>query len=120
MSQGIREKSFPPQILQDTQLTYEEKFVLLMSDNETNDLRKTAKFIYCAFEEREIQLNVLNTLKDLVTSTEKLLSKPDPGIKHQTCRKKPKEKFPIYEVKNVSQNGLKIILSRQTQNPLLA
>ena len=120
MSQGIRENSFPPQNLQDTQLTDEEKFVLLMSDNETNDLRKTAKFIYCAFEEREIQLDVLNTLKDLVTSTEKLLSKPDPGIKHQTCRNKSKEKFPIYEVKNVSQNGLKIILSRQTQNPLLA
>ena len=119
MLKEIREKSLSPLILQDTQSTDEEKFVLLMSSSEENDLRKTAKFIHQAFEEREIKLDVMNTLIELVSSTEKLLNKPDPGEDTKTKHPKMKKKSPTYEVKNISQNGLKITLCKVNNLPSL-
>ena len=81
MVQEIRVMHMPPQILQDPLLDDTEKFTMVMSPNETNDIKQAAKFIYEAFKDREIKLDVLNTISDLVTSTENLLSKslaPDP------------------------------------------
>ena len=101
MVSEIREKFLPPQILHDTQISDEEKFSFLMSDNEANDLRQTAKLIYQAFQEREIKLDVLHTLSELVSSTENVLKKPDPGedvkINHNgNIKKKQRENFQVY------------------------
>ena len=85
-----------------------------MSDHEANDLRLTAKFIHQASEEREIKLDVLNTLSELVSATENLLKKPDPGedIKINGDRKKSRGKTPRYMIKDSSQNGLKLTICR--------
>ena len=115
MSKEIRENTLSSHILEDSQTTDEEKFSSFMSDSETNDLRKTAKFIYQAFEEREIKLDVVNTLTELVSSAEKLVNKPDPGedTKRQPDKnRKNSECYPIYEIKNFSEQGLKMTLSK--------
>ena len=110
MLSEIRENTLPSQILQETQLSDEEKFSLLMTDNATNNLRQTAKYIYQAFSEREIKLDVLHTLNELVSSTENLVKKTDPGGNQNM--KKTEVKTPTYTVKNLSQNGLKFTLCR--------
>ena len=110
MLSEIRENTLPSQILQETQLSDEEKFSLLMTDNATNNLRQTAKYIYQAFSEREIKLDVLHTLNELVSSTENLVKKTDPEGNQNM--KKTEVKTPTYTVKNLSQNGLKFTLCR--------
>ena len=94
MYDKIREDLLPPQVLANNTLTAEEKFVEMMSNNDT--IKSTAKFIYLAFTERQIKLDVLNTIKELVSSTESNLGKnltPEPG---------PRQ---TYSIKNVSQDG---------------
>ena len=101
MYDKIREDLLPPQVLANNTLTAEEKFVEMVSNNDT--IKSTAKFIYLAFTERQIKLDVLNTIKELVSSTESNLGKnltPEPG---------PRQTFSI---KNVSQDGMKITLLR--------
>ena len=90
-----------------------------MSPNETNDIKQAAKFIYEAFKDREIKLDVLNTISDLVTSTENLLSKslaPDPVKNLQNSSlnlgSKTVKKTNLYQVKNISPDSLKITLRR--------
>ena len=120
MSKEFRENILLSHILKDTEMTEKEKFISLMSDSETNDLRKTAKFIHQALEEREIKLDVLHTLTELVLSVEKLVDKTDPGedtkIQPRKNRKKSEERYPIYKIKDFCQKGLKMTLSRATDN----
>ena len=71
-----------------------------MTDGET---KSTAKFTFQAFSEREITLDVLSTLEEVVSSAEKFLlsekNKPNPG--KQT-----------YQVKSLSSDGMKLTLSK--------
>ena len=118
MVREIRELHLSPQILGDTLLDDAVKFTMIMSPNETNDTKQTAKFIYEAFEDREIKLDVLNTIDDLVTSTVNLLSEsqPDPADDIQNLGQnhgsKTVKKHDIYQVKNHCLDSLKITLCR--------
>ena len=82
-------------------MTDEQKFVEIMTNHEVKNI---AKFVYLAFEERKIKLDVMSTLKDLVSSTEILLkiekNTPDPG--------KPN----TFQIKWCSNDGMKLTLSR--------
>ena len=117
MLENIRLKHLP-QNLHNNPSDDTEKFKSRMSHNENNDLKQTAKFIHEAFKERDVQLDVLNTIHDLITSTENILSKnvPDPGDKIPVCGKNTKKNSnknrEVYEIKNISQNGLKITLKK--------
>ena len=113
MLNTIRVNTLPSQIVQDIQLSDKEKFSFLMTDNAANNLKKTAKYIYQAFDEREIKLDVLHTLNELVSSTENLLKKTGPGEGDKNKNvKKSHLNTPTYTVKNISQNGLKLTLHR--------
>ena len=101
MLNKLREELLPPQILKDENMTDKRKFVEIMTNY---DVKMTAKFVFLAFNEREIRLDVLSTVKQLVSSTENILKKekntPDPGNPG------------TYEVKWCSSDGLKLTLSR--------
>ena len=113
MLNTIRVNTLPSQIVQNIQLSDQEKFSFLMTDNAANNLKKTAKYIYQAFDEREIKLDVLHTLNELVSSTENLLKKTGPGEGDKNKNvKKSHLNTPTYTVKNISQNGLKLTLHR--------
>ena len=100
MYDEIRESLLPSNFLQNDTWTTTEKFTQIMTNRE--NIKATAKFIYKAFAERQIRLDVLSTLEDLVSSTESILKNP------------PKQ---IYTIKNVSQNGMKLTLSSQESGP---
>ena len=97
----IRENLLCPQVLQNKNLTNEQKFVEIMINT---DIKSVAKYTYQAFIEREIKLDVLNILKEVVSSTEVLLevekNKPDP------------EEFGTYQVIKLSNDGLKFTLAK--------
>ena len=99
--QKLRENLLPQHVLLDRNMTDEQKFVEIMTNFEVKNI---ARFVYLAFEERKIKLDVLSTLKDLVSSTEILLKKerntPDPG--------KPN----TFQIKWCSNDGMKLTLSR--------
>ena len=99
--QKLRENLLPQLVLLDRNMTDEQKFVEIMTNFEVKNI---ARFVYLAFEERKIKLDVLSTLKDLVSSTEILLKKekntPDPG--------KPN----TFQIKWCSSDGMKLTLSR--------
>ena len=103
MYEEIRENLLPRQILQNNS-NDEQKFVDIMIDGE---IKSTAKFIFQAFSEREIRLDVLSTLEEVVSSAEKFLlsekNKPNPGKQ-------------IYQVKNLTSDGMKLTLSKLRPN----
>ena len=103
MYKEIRENLLPRQILQNNS-NDEQKFVDIMIDGE---IKSTAKFIFQAFSEREIRLDVLSTLEEVVSSAEKFLlsekNKPNPGKQ-------------IYQVKNLTSDGMKLTLSKLRPN----
>ena len=68
------------------------------------DIKGVAKFVYKAFAEREIILDVLSTLREVVSSTEISLK----NQKHTPDPRKPEK----YQVKKLSDDGMKLILSR--------
>ena len=98
MYDEIRENLLPSQKLNNHVWATEEKFVQIMSD--FDNIKATAKYIYLAFAERQIKLDVLNTLQDLVSSAESLLKNPNP------------DPGPIFKITNISQDGMKLTLSR--------
>jgi hypothetical protein len=65
-------------------------------------LPSTAKFIHMTFEQREIYLEVLNTITDITKFVENI------------CLKTLNEDSVImpYKIKNTSNSGLKLLLSR--------
>ena len=101
MLNKLREELLPPQILRDESMSDEQKFVEIMINY---DIKMTAKFVFLAFNEREIKLDVLSILKELVSSTELLLKKeknaPDPGSTD------------AYQVKWCSSDCLKLMLTK--------
>ena len=66
-------------------------------------MKSTAKFIYQAFEDRKIGLDVLNTIEDLVQSTEKT---------HTANSLSSSTKHGSYAIKSSSDDGMKITLAR--------
>ena len=100
MYDEIRENLLSSQILNNNVWTTEEKFLQIMSDSD--NIKTTAKYIYLAFAERQMKLDVLNTLQDLVSSVEsqEKKSNPDPGS------------FPLFKITNTSQDGMKLTLTR--------
>ena len=70
------------------------------------DAKNTAKFVYQAFNERDIQLDVLSTLKELVSSIETSLKN------EKTVQSQGPGEPDEYQVKWLSDDGLKIVLSK--------
>ena len=68
MSKELREKFLPKHILNNSRLNDDEKFTKIISDP-----KNTAKFTFLAFEHRDITLDVLNTLQDMMGNVETLL-----------------------------------------------
>ena len=101
MLDKLREDMLPPQILKNENMSDVCKFVEIMTNY---DIKMTAKFVFLAFKEREIKLDVLSTLKNLVSSAELILKKekntPDPG------------NLSTYQVKWCSSDGMKLMLSK--------
>ena len=114
MYNELREKLLPPLILQNDVTNDTEKFTQIMTEGEP---RATAKFVYESFDERDLTLDVLGTLNDLVSSTETLLKKTKNPDSRETLpkigRKKGVKTAPLktgsFSVKNIS--GTKLILS---------
>ena len=98
MYKELRENLLPPQILYSKQISDQQKFVEIMTNF---DKRATAKFVYQAFNEREIRLDVLNTLNEIVSSTETLLRNENKNASHPGAKD-------IYQVKCLSNDGLKL------------
>ena len=98
MYKELRENLLPPQILHSKQISDQQKFVEIMTNY---DKRATAKFVYQAFNEREIRLDVLNTLNEIVSSTETLLKNENKNASHPGTKD-------IYQVKCLSNDGLKL------------
>ena len=67
----------------------------------SGDGQNTAKFTFLAFEHRDITLDVLNTLQDMMGNVETLLREQNFN----------KEDNIEYVVKDVSNNGMKLTLS---------
>ena len=103
MYENIRENMFPSHILQDDNMTDQQKFVEIMTNY---DAKNTAKFVYQAFNERDIQLDVLSTLKELVSSIETSLKN------EKTVQSQGPGEPDEYQVKWLSDDGLKIVLSK--------
>ena len=75
--------------------------VKILSDKDS--LKSTAEFIYQAFEDRNIGLDVLKTIEDLVQCTEKIdtANSLSSSTKHGS-----------YIVKSSSEDGMKITLAK--------
>ena len=97
----LRDKLLPPRILNNPGLNSEQKLVKILSDKDS--LKSTAKFIYQAFEDRKIGLDVLNTIEDLVQSTEKI---------HTANSLSSSTKNGSYTIKSSSDDGMKITLAK--------
>ena len=89
----LREDLLPQNILEDLNLNTEQKFVRIISD--TDSCQSVAKFIYHAFQDREIGLEVLNTLQDVVKCAEIDSSLPT-----------------LYSIRETTKDGMKITLTK--------
>ena len=99
MSKELREKFLPLTVVNNTNLNDDEKIVDILTNS---DLQKTAKFIYMAFEHRDLCLDVLTTVKDIIDYVEDICLK----TQHEDNVIMP------YRVKNVSKQCLKLVFSR--------
>ena len=98
MSKELREKCLPIEILNDNVLSDNEKFINIMTNSVL--IQSTAKFVYEAFKNRDLCLEVLNTINDVTECVEDI------------CLKTQHEDSVIMPYKIQSQSGLKLILSR--------
>ena len=99
MSKELRENLLPMETLNDIALSDSEKFVNIMTGS---DLQSTAKFIHLAFENRDLCLDVLSTMKDITNFVEDICQK----TQHEN------EVIMPYKVQTVDKGGLKLVLSR--------
>ena len=84
--------------MNDHSLSDSEKFVNIM----TFDPQVTAKFIHLALENRDLCLDVINTLKDITDYVEDICIK----TQHEVDVIMP------YRVRKVSKTGLNLVFSR--------
>ena len=96
MSKELREKCLPIEILNDNVLSDNEKFTNIMTNSVL--IQSTAKFVYEAFKNRDLCLEVLNTINDVTECVEDI------------CLKTQHEDSVIMPYKIQSQSGLKLIL----------
>ena len=96
----MKEKKLLKEVINDDVLTDDEKFINIMTNSVL--IQSTAKFIYMAFENRDLSLEVLNTINNITEYVEDI------------CLKTQHEKDVImpYKIQNISQGGLKLLLSR--------
>ena len=117
MYADIREELLTSAIIKDNTMSDKDKFIQLMT---VGDLKDTAKFIHNASKERDLQLEVISTMNDLISSTENLLKKyPTPDLREPLCTKtsnsidvRNTSNSVVYRVKNLSQDGIKMTLYR--------
>ena len=88
------------EVVNDSGLTEEEKFINIMTNPVL--LQSTAKFVYMAFENRDLSLEVLNTINDITAFVEDICLK----TQHESSVIMP------YKVKNTNQSGLRLVLTR--------
>ena len=100
MSKELRDNFLPSEILNNHHLNDDEKFTQIMT---TSDLKNTAKFIFLSFEHRDVTLDVLNTLQEMVGNVENLLA---------ANSENRESLLSLYKIKHVSNDGLKITLSK--------
>ena len=103
MHKNLRENMLPSHILQNKNMTDLQKFVEIMTNHDT---KKVGKFVYQAFNERNIKLDVLSTLKELVSSIDNSLKN------EKTVKVQGPEQPDKYQIKWLSGDGLKIVLSK--------
>ena len=103
MYRNLREIMLPSQVLNNQNMTDQQKFVEIMTNH---DAKITGKFVYQAFNERDINLDVLSVLNELVSSVEISLKNKKPAQLQGPGQ--PDN----YQVKWLSGDGLKIILSK--------
>ena len=68
MSKELRDNYLPQDILQNILLREEDKMTQILTDSDMNQI---AKFIHLAFEQRDLNLEVLSTLQDVTESVHK-------------------------------------------------
>ena len=73
MSKELREKCLPMEVINDNVLTDDEKFINIMTNSVL--IQSTAKFIYMAFENRDLSLEFLNTINDITEYVEDICLK---------------------------------------------
>ena len=73
MSKELREKCLPIEILNDNVLSDNEKFTTIMTNSVL--IQSTAKFVYEAFKNRDLCLEVLNTINDVTECVEDICLK---------------------------------------------
>ena len=103
MHKNLRENMLPSHILQNENMTDLQKFVEVMTNHDT---KKVGKFVHQAFNERKIKLDVLSTLKELVSSIDNSLKN------EKTVKVQGPEQPDKYQIKWLSGDGLKIVLSK--------
>ena len=88
------------EVVNDKVLTDDEKLVTIL----TNPVlfQSTAKFVYLAFKNRDLNLEVLNIINDVTEYVEDICLK----TQHEDSVIMP------YKIQNISQGGLKLVLSR--------
>ena len=72
MSKELREKFLPLTVVNNSNLNDDEKIVDILTNS---DLQKTAKFIYMAFENRDLCLDVPSTVNDIIDYVEDICLK---------------------------------------------
>ena len=117
MSKELRERFLPLEILNNCHLTDDEKFTQAF----LYDMKKTAKFIFLAFENRDITLDVLNTLHEMMANVDSLLRKESiisdtyvvKSVRNGGMKMTLSSTLPTYAVTNISPNGMKLTLSKE-------
>ena len=100
MFNELRDEFLPSDILNNHHLSDDEKFTHIMTNS---DMRRVAKYIFLAFEHRDITLDVIITLHEMVSileshHTDKTRNKTNPG--------------PVFKIIRISNDGMKITLSK--------
>ena len=101
----LREKLLPRNIFH-TYLCEEDKATQILSD--PKHIKHVAKFIYLAFEEREINLEALSSINDMIDCIEKHIASASDPHKNQ------------YAVKNSCEDGLKLTLVRISSQKIIS
>ena len=68
-----------------------------------SDMRRVAKYIFLAFEHRDITLDVIITLHEMVSILES---------QHIDTTRNKTNPGPLFKIKSVSNDGMKITLSK--------
>ena len=113
----LREKLLSHNIFP-TYLCEKDKATQILSD--PKQIKDVAKFIFLAFEEREINLEALSSINDMIDSVEKHIASASDPLKNQYAVKNTCEdglnlslvRISSHKITNYSKDGLKITISK--------